>query len=194
MVRIPSENYQDFLKSLDGTGKMTNNSMNVTNITRTYYDTQATIKALQIQEKRLLNMMEEANTIEDMITVEKRLTEVQTELNQYKNALSSMDTEVAYSTVTMNISEVMEYKEETPGRKTNTFKERLQNTLEDSWSGFLSFMEGLLFFLIALLPYGVIAAILWLVTRPLRKKLKARRQEKKMSKGGEAGKTKKESK
>ncbi|MBQ9157408.1 MAG: DUF4349 domain-containing protein [Eubacterium sp.] len=179
VVKIPSENYQDFLNSLDGKGKMTSKSMDVTNITRNYYDTQTVIESLKIQEKRLLKMMDEAKTIEDMITVEKRLTEVQTQLNQYKNQLSLMDTQVAYSTVTMDISEVMEYKTETPGRKTNTFSERFINNLEDSWTGFLSFMEGLLFLAIRLLPFALILALVMYITRPLRRKMKIRRQEKK---------------
>lgn len=182
VVKIPSRDYQAFLKSLDGTGKMTNKSMDVTNISRTYYDTQATIESLQIQEKRLLKMMDEAKTIDDMITVENRLTEVQTELNQYKTRLSTMDTEVAYSTITMTIKEVLEYKQSVEGRRTNTFKERLVNTLQDSWSSFLSFMEGLLFLLIWILPFAVVFLILWLITKPLRRKLKKRRQEKNMKK------------
>lgn len=181
-VRIPSKDYQAFLKSLDGKGKMTHKSMNVTNISRTYYDTSAAIEALKIQEKRLLKMMDEAKTIEDMIRVEDRLTQVQTELNQYRTRLESMDTQVAYSTVTMTIREVLEYQITQEGKKTNTFIERLKNTFEESWSGFLSFMEGLLFFFIRIFPFAVIAAVLWFVTRPLRMWFSVRRQVKKEEK------------
>lgn len=175
VVKIPSKDYQAFLAALDGKGKMTARSMNVTNISRTYYDTQATIESLKVQEKRLLKMMEEADTIEDMIKVEDRLTQVQTELNQYKTRLSVMDTEVAYSTITMDIKEVLEYKEGQPGKKTNTFIERLKNTFEESITGFLSFMEGLLFLIIRLLPFALIIAIIWFVSKPLRIRFKAYR-------------------
>ena len=179
VVRVPSKDYQAFLKSLDGTGKMTHKSMDVTNISRSYYSTKTTIEALKVQEKRLLKMMEEAKTIEDMITVEKRLTEVQTQLDQYQTQLSVMDTQVAYSTVTMTIREVLEYKPEEAGKKTNTFAQRLSNTLEESWTGFLSFMEGLLFLLIRLLPFAVVAAIIFFLTRPLRRKFMEGHRERK---------------
>lgn len=176
VVKIPSKDYEAFLAALDGKGKMTARSMNVTNISRTYYDTQATIESLKIQEKRLLKMMDEAKTIEDMIRVEDRLTEVQTELNQYNTRLSVMDTEVAYSTITMDIKEVLEYKVEQPGKKTNTFFERLKNTFEESWTGFLSFLEGLLFLIIRLLPFIVIFGIVWIITKPVRLRFKAHRE------------------
>ncbi len=181
-VRIPSKSYQAFLKSLEGKGKMTHKSMDVTNISRTYYDTQATIQSLEIQEKRLLKMMEDAKDIDDMIKVESRLTEVQTQLNQYKTQLSVMDTQVAYSTVTMTIEEVLEYKPTTPGKKTNTFTERLINTLKDSRDGFLSFMEGLLFLIIQLLPFIIVLALVWFVTKPLRRRYSAYRRLKKEQK------------
>jgi len=181
-VRIPSKSYQAFLKSLEGKGKMTHKSMDVTNISRTYYDTQATIQSLEIQEKRLLKMMEDAKDIDDMIKVESRLTEVQTQLNQYKTQLSVMDTQVAYSTVTMTIEEVLEYKPTTPGKKTNTFAERFVNTLKDSRDGFLSFMEGLLFLLIRLLPFIIVFAVVWFATKPLRRRFTAYRRLKKEQK------------
>ncbi len=191
VVRIPSKDYQAFLKALDGKGKMTHKSMDVQNISRSYYDTQATIESLNIQEKRLLKMMDEAKTIEDMITVEKRLTEVQTQLNQYKTRLSMMDTQVAYSTITMNIKEVLEYKPSPTGKKTNTFLERLSNTLQESWTGFLSFMEELLFLIIRLLPFIVVFGLIWWAARPLRVRFRQRRQAKKAAREAQAGRQEK---
>ena len=178
VVRIPSKDYKAFINALDGKGKMTHKNMNVTNISRSYYDTAATVESLKIQEKRLLEMMKQAKTIDDMITIERRLTEVQTELNQNKTQLGIMDTEVAYSTVTLNVREVLEYKNKPEGRKTNKFSQRLINTLSDSWHNFLYFMEELLFLVIRFLPFAVLVVIVLLLTRPLRKKHKMKRAEK----------------
>lgn len=62
-------------------------------------------------------MLKSADKIEDMITVEARLTEVQTELNKQKTLLSSMDMDVDYSTINLNIEEVLEYSQSQPGQK-----------------------------------------------------------------------------
>lgn len=180
VIRIPSKNYTAFLNDMNGKGKITSKSMNVENISRKYYDLDATIKGLEIQEERLLKMMKEAKNIEDMIRVEERLNTVQTEINQYKTQLSSMDTDVAYSTIHLNVQEVLEYKEDIQGRKTNKFSQRLINTLNDSWSEFLVAMEKLLFLLIRICPFAVVFGIFWIITAPFRKWYNKRAEKKRM--------------
>ncbi len=183
-VRIPSGKYQDFLTSLEGIGgKIKNRSMNVRNITKTYNDQTVLIQSLETQERRLNEMMEKAETIEDMIAVEDRLTDVQTELNQARTRLSTMDTDVAYSTINITLTEVVKYTNVTV---TRTFSERLAATFGDSWESFLDFLEGLLFFLIYILPYAVVAAVIFGIvfaaTKNARAKAKANREARKAEK------------
>ena len=173
-VRIPAGHYHEFLNALDGNGKILSKNMNVENISRQYSETETTIKSLETQEERLLAMMEQCETVEDMITVEARLSEVQNELKIYRNRLSSMDTDVAYSTITMRINEVLEYTPDKEPVKVQTFGDRLKNTLKETGRGFLSFLEGLLFFIINAIPYLLILAviallIIWLVKRNRKK-------------------------
>ena len=184
-VRVPADQYEAFLASLDGHGRVVSKNMTAENITKRYRETETTIRSLEIQETRLLEMLEACDTVEDMITVEDRLSEVQGELEYYKNALSGMDMDVNYSTVYIDIQEVLEYKPEEDPVYTLTFGDRLKNTLSDSGKGFLSFLEGLLFFLIRALPIlfvlfvffgGIILLIVKLTKR--RRQRKNRKEEK----------------
>ena len=159
-IRIPTENYDTFLKDLQGSGKVVSRSATVDNITKRYYETETTIQSLKIQEERLLGMMAEAKDISEMLKIEERLTEVQTELAQYKNALASMDSDVQYSTVNLEIKEVVEYSEEETVKKTSTFGDRLKNTLEEAWEGLQDFGEGTLFFFIYALPYLLLFVVI----------------------------------
>lgn len=95
-----------------------------------------------------------------MITVEARLTEVQTELNKQKTLLSSMDMDVDYSTINLNIEEVLEYSQSQPGQKTNKFIDRLKNTIVDSWESFVNTLEELLFLIIRLIPVAILGLII----------------------------------
>lgn len=178
-VRIPSEKYESFLSELDGIGKIISKSTSVDNISQQYYDTTTQIEALQIQEKNLLAMLEKCETIEDMITVQERLSEVQYELNSLQTTKRYMDVDVAYSYVNINVSEVLEYHRESEPVKTSTFIDRLQNTLRSTGTGFLSFMEGLLFVVIRLMPYLLIAAVICLI---FRKKIKQKLDDRKADK------------
>lgn len=160
-IRIPAEKYEAFLESLEGVGgKITSRSTNVENITRAYNDQTIYIASLEKQEERLLQMMEQAASIEEMITIEQRLTEVQTELNQARSNLANMDTDVAYSTVYLSLTEVVRYSD--PVRKT-TFFERTRSAFSKSIRGFLTAMELLLDVFIYIFPYllipGIIAAV-----------------------------------
>lgn len=178
-VRIPSANYESFLAELDGVGKIISKSTSVDNISQQYYDTTTQIEALQIQEKNLLGMLEKCETIEDMITVQERLSEVQYELNSLQTSKRYMDMDVAYSYVNINISEVMEYHYDSEPVKTNTFIDRLGNTVKSTGKGFLSFLEGLLFLIIRLIPYILIAAVICFI---FRKKIKRIISDKKAEK------------
>ncbi|MDE7323401.1 MAG: DUF4349 domain-containing protein [Lachnospiraceae bacterium] len=169
-VRIPSENYDSFLSELDGVGKIINKSTSVDNISQRYYDTTSQIEALKIQEKNLLAMMEKCETIEDMIAVEQRLSEVQYQLSELQTSRRYMDMDVAYSYVNINITEVMEYRQDSEPVRRNTFADRLKNTIWSTGKGFLAFLEGLLFLLIHLTPYILIIVVLCVVF--LRKKIR----------------------
>lgn len=175
VVRIPSENYFDFLNGVSGTeGRILSKNQQVENITRRYSETRTTIESLEIQEKNLLEMMDKAETIEDMLTIEARLSEVQNDLKLYRNSLSEMDTDVAYSTVTLDLSEVLEYKEEIKPQREQTFKDRLKNAFANSWNNIRDFFEGLLFFIIEAGPIlifvgGIITGLVFLILAIVRK-------------------------
>ncbi len=175
-IRVPSKNYDSFVSALDGVGKITSKSASIDNISQQYYDTTTQIEALQIQEKNLLEMLEQCTTIEEMITVQDRLTSVQYDINRLQTSKRYMDVDVAYSYVNISIEEVMEFRAEEEPVKKNTFADRLKNTIKSTASGFLMFLEVLLFLFIRLFPYLVIVGII--VFFALRKTMKKRREEK----------------
>ena len=131
--RIPSQNYAEFVENvsnLNDLSKVVRKSTSIENISQDYYDNKTRIEALEIQESRLLQMMEDADTINEMITVEDRLTEVQYDLAQLKTKLVYMDMDVAYSYVNITLEEVKEY---TTVREETTFFTRLWDNIVDAW-------------------------------------------------------------
>lgn len=165
-VRIPTAKYQEFLNSLEGDGKIISKSSSVTNISRQYHDTEARIRSLETQEARLQQMMANATTVEDMITIDARLSDVQAELDSLRTYLASMDTDVNYSTVYINLEEVKVYSKVAQDL---TVWERIKNRFRDSWD---FFTEAIIFFLNAivyLLPFAVLALIILIIVLAVRK-------------------------
>ena len=156
-ARIPSEQFENFINSLSGDGKIMNRSVNAENISRVYANKETYKKALEKEQERLLAMMDKAETIEDMITVESRLSEVERQLNIYNTDLAEMDKDVEFSTVYIELQEVKRYTEETDS---TTFGEELRYAFEDAISSFKAFCEGIVLFVVRNFPYLIILAVI----------------------------------
>jgi hypothetical protein len=150
--RVPSKNYQSFVDELSDLGenaKIKSQSTEIENISQEYYDNTTKIEALKIQEERLLQMMDQAQTIYEMITVEDRLTEVQYELNSLQTNLTYMDMDVAYSYVNLTLTEVKEYTVEV---EETTFFSRMWDEIKDAARLGKEMFEDLLSFIFHLIP------------------------------------------
>ena len=113
-----------------------------------------------------MDMLRQADNVNDMLSISDRLTGVETRLNILRSRLDNIDTDVAYSTVNIYLYEVVEYTDPGQMRRNRTFFDRLMNTISDSWSGLLDFLEGTLFFIIRFAPIAaVIRLMVWLVRK-----------------------------
>lgn len=156
-ARIPSEKFESFINSLSGDGKIMSRSVNAENISQVYANKETYKKSLEIEQERLLEMMDKAQTIEEMITVESRLSEVERQLNVYKTDLAQMDKDVEYSTIYISLEEVKRYSEET---HTLTFAEELKYAFDDAISSFKNFCEDVVLFVVRNFPFLIIFAII----------------------------------
>jgi hypothetical protein len=172
VIRVPATKYNDFLKELEGKGKVLTKTEQVTNITKQYNDTQTMVQAYQKEQAMLLEMMDKATTISEMITVEERLATVNRQLALYQSQLSGMDTDIAFSTITVTIKEVVEY---TRVVEEKNFVQRVWEAITDSADSFIEFLEGALIFVIYVLPYIVIiGAIVFTIVFIKRKRRKGK--------------------
>ena len=184
-VRIPSEKYKEFIGTVGTIGKVKRNSQQVDNISYDYYNTQADIEQLKIQEQRLLEMMEQAYTIEDMITVEDRLSEVQNELSKLQTKLVGLDTDVAYSYVDIELEEVFEYSA-TEVEKPGFFK-RLGEEIVDGFKAMIQIFEDIILFIVGavprLIPFAVFGFIVYKIVKVYRRNHKPRKPKDKKPRG-----------
>ena len=132
-VRIPAEKLDAFLEELGNAGNITSRSQNVEDITLTYVDLEAHKKTLKEEEARLNEFLREAETIEDMIYIEDRLSNIRYQLESMESQLRTYDNKINYSTIYLNINEVVEYtpviyEEPTVGQR---MKDGFLDTVDD---------------------------------------------------------------
>lgn len=185
-LRVPSDRFDELMTGIGAVhGHINSRSQSASDLTKTYRDNETEIAALQVQEARLLQFMEEAQSVSELLEIEDRLSDVRLELEYLKNANNTIDSQVQYSTVSVYVSEVLQY--ETAGM---SFGQRLSQAFSDSTSGFVRVIQGSAVLLVLLLPYLAIAAAVVLIlylTRDRRAARKQRRKEARLQRGGLPG-------
>lgn len=174
-ARIPADKFDAFMKDLEKDGQVINTSVNARNISVKYATHDASRKALEIEQDRLLKMMDKAQTVEEMIAVEKRLTEVERELNDEKTQLSDMDRDVNFSTVDISLQEVFEYSEKVVEY---TYGERLQQAFGRAITGFVEFWQDLILIIVESFPFLIMLGIIIFAVVKLSGRARRRRAEK----------------
>lgn len=113
-IRIPADQLDGLLNDMQNISNIVQQSKNVQDVTLDYVDTESHQKALKAEEKRLMEIMEKASSVEDIIAVEQQLTDVRYQLESIESQLRVYDNQIDYSTVYLDISEVTAYTEPAP--------------------------------------------------------------------------------
>lgn len=192
-ARVPKEKLDGFLVQVGEQTNVTNRSENVEDVTLQYVDLESHKKALLTEQDRLLTLLGQAESVEDIIAIEGRLSEVRYQLESMESQLRTYDNRIDYSTVYLNIDEVRKYS----APQTATAWERIQSgfskSIEDIGFGIRNFAIGLVINIPYIIFWGVIIVVAVLVFRIVRK-LWRKRKEKRAAVHGETGTQGKETK
>lgn len=178
-IRIPAEKLDGFVSHVEGSSNVTSTSESTEDVTLNYVATESRMKALQAEETRLLALIDEAANLSELLELEKRLTEVRTELEEVTSQLRLYDNLVDYGTVELSISEVMEL---TPTEKPG-FWTRLGNGFVTAVKNMWVFCQEFVIFMISaipyLLPFAIIGVGIFLIIRAsIRRKRKKEKDNK----------------
>lgn len=155
-VRIPSDKLDGFVENVKETSNVTNISESTEDITLNYVDVESRKLALETERDRLLELLEKAETVEDIITIESRLSEVRYQLESYTSQLRTYDNQVDYSTVYINISEVERETRVEP----KTFWEEVSESFGNSLYGLGQGLRGFAIWFLGSSPYLVLWAVI----------------------------------
>ena len=179
-LRIPSENFDTLMQSLSDLGNVPYSRIYTDNVTAQYYDTQARLDSYKTQEQSLLRLMEKAESVEDIISVEDKLSEVRYNIESLQSTINNWDRQVSYSSVYLSLSEVAEY---TPSVPVNpSFGERIAEAFSDGIKSAVELAEDALVWLVEALPALVVLAVVLCILLIPVKKLRAKRKAKKAAK------------
>lgn len=111
-IRIPAEQFRAFQSSVGSLGYVTSSTESSEDVGEQYYDTQARLKTQQTKQERLLSLLEKADTMEDIISLENALSDVEYQIEQLSSTLNRYDALISYSTFRISLNEVTKVTEE----------------------------------------------------------------------------------
>lgn len=159
-ARIPADKLDGFLKQVGEEANVVDRNESVEDVTLQYVDLDSHARMLEEEQDRLLVFLSEAETIEDIIAIESRLSEVKYQLESMKSQLRTFDNKVQYSTVHIYIDEVVELTpvvELTAGER---IAQGFADSVADIAEGFKEFGIQLIIHIPYIIVWGVVIVIL----------------------------------
>lgn len=168
-LRIPSGSLDDMTGIFSDILTITYSSETTKDVTLDYVDTESRLKALRTEQDALLRLLEEADKLSDVMTLQSQLTNVRYQIESYESRMRTMENKVSYATVKMSIYETDKVKK-VDKSFTGEVKSRFMNSIDSIINAARSFA----IWFIGSLPYIVIIAIVviivLLIIRKIRRK------------------------
>lgn len=159
VIRIPVNKLDKFVTEFAEISNITDKDTSQKDVTLSYVDLESHKAALEAEEKSLLNLLENAASIEDIIALQSRLTDVRYQIESMESQLRTMDNLIEYATINLYISEVETYTpivEPGMGERIST---GFKNSIEDVVEGF----KNLIVFVVVNSPFFVIFVVVVLL-------------------------------
>lgn len=156
-LRIPKEQYLSFKASFKGLGSIINQQEIGENITQQYYDTDAHLTSLKIQEERLLELLKKSGDLKSILEIEKELETVRYSIESLTTSLKKMDNLVDYTTFSISINEVQEIKNAIV--KPISLMDKISEGFKGSVDLLITMFKGLLIMIAYVLPFAIIILI-----------------------------------
>lgn len=174
--RIPVDKFKSFTEGLNTLGNVPYSSTNAENITMQYTDTASRLKVYETKQARLLELLSKATSMEDILSIENSLTDVQYQIESLTSQIRYWDSLISYSTLSVTVSEVSLYTDD--NTSTLSYGQQIKETFVRSIKALGRFFKGFFKFLVGAFPVLVVLAVIAvpviLIIRAANKKRRAK--------------------
>ena len=154
-VRVPKDNFLAVLSEIERLGTVKSKHTSGEDVTEEFIDLNARLNNSERQERRLLEILETAEEVKDVLEVEQELWRVRSEIESLTGRKKYLENRVELATVSVLLHE--------PEPITQSWG--LRDAFRSAFRGFVSVVRGLVILVGYALPILILLGLGWLVLR-----------------------------
>lgn len=154
-VRVPQKNFHAAVEQIEALGTVKSRNIQGQDVTEEYIDNTARLDNLKKQENRLSEILKMANTVKDVLEVEKELERVRGEIERLTGRMNYLEQSIEMSTISVDINEPAPFFEGWG----------IADSFKQAVNGFIQTINALVIFTGYILPiitYIAIAILIWI--------------------------------
>jgi hypothetical protein len=151
-IRVPTDKFLSVIRELEQLGTVQSKQISGEDVTEEYIDLQARLNNSERQEKRLLEILDKAEEVKDILEVERELERVRGEIERLTGRITYLENRIELATITVSLYE--------PEPITQSWG--IRDALRASFAGFVAVIRGLIIAIGYFLPLVILVGIGWL--------------------------------
>lgn len=176
-IRVPRARYQAFLSAVGDVAHVVSRTTGTQDVGEAYYDAELHLETLKTKHERLLALLDKAERMEDIISLESALSDVEYQIQQYTSTLTRYDGLIDFATIRLNLQEVVRVSETVTEK--DPLSARVGAAFAKGWQDFCDaladFAVWVAYNFIGVLIFLVVAAAVVVVLLRLCRRLRTRR-------------------
>jgi hypothetical protein len=151
-LKIPSVHYESVLQEIGNTGKVLHRSETMEDTTLRYYDLEGKLSTRLELLKTFQSYLGKANSIDEIMTVEKRIAELQQEIDWYGSQLADLSHLIDYATINLELVG--------PASESSYYKPTVKDRIGGLFQSFSGVASTALVVIVGILIFGIPALLI----------------------------------
>jgi hypothetical protein len=158
-IKVPISEFQELINAINNSGeKITDRQISSDDVTTEVIDTKSRVEAKKQIRKRYLDLLSQAKSMQDILSIQSEINEVQEEIEMAAGRVEYLGHSAAYSTIELHYYQVLAA---TPIKDKSTFSHKIIEAFIGGWE----VLKRILVVIVTIWPIWVICISIFLFYR-----------------------------
>jgi hypothetical protein len=154
-VRVPADKFDESLEAIrKAASRVIVETVKSDDVTEEFIDVEARLKAKKSLEAQFLEIMKRANSVDDALNVQSKLSDVRAEIEKIEGRLRFLQNQTSLSTIKIRVQTPAAFSNSSKG-----FFYQLGDSVGRGFDAALSFVLAFITFAIAILPFLILVVL-----------------------------------